>query len=592
MIRHGFYAIVLMGLVLFLAACEKIEPVLSTTPARKTEPVTLTLLHTNDFHSQFDPMEPPQEPSQGGAARIKTVIDSIRSEKEAAGAPVLLLNGGDNFQGTMFYNAWKGSAEVMFLNQLHFDAITLGNHEYDSGPLELARAFSGEPAVIAGRTYPTEAKKFLVLASNTDASKEPALDQHLVKHAIIEKNGQRFGLVGATTVDTKNSSAPGENVNFLDYVASVQKEVDALRAQGINRIILMSHCGSDEDIKHIAAMTGIDIIVAGHDHALFGDPEAIAAMGLPNQAKLVKQPYPAVFKNKDGENVLVVSAMEKARWLGHLDVTFDENGVIQDGAWQAHPLFIRGCDILRDDKSKITGEDCSKQIAVPDAEFQATIEAYRAPVEALGKQVVGFAESDFVGRNAGNSTFNSFGDLTADIALDFTRETFGTQAAIMNRGGMRSNLNKGEVRYQDINTILPFDNMVEVVKLSGAALLETLDLGVSEAGGKSYGAYPHVAGMKVEYCGQPCAAALLEGGYVTSVTVQGQPLDTKATYTIATNDYLTGGGDFYFPLKKVCDTTPENCIHTKAILRDVVAEWFKTHSPVKANPQKRVSMVE
>src|SRR5690606_5051807 len=105
MLRHGFYAIALMGLVLFLAACDKTE--LSRLGAPDAEPVTLTLLHTNDFHSQFDPMEPPQEPSQGGAARLKTVVDAIRNEKIAQGTPVLLLNGGDNFQGTMFYNAWK-----------------------------------------------------------------------------------------------------------------------------------------------------------------------------------------------------------------------------------------------------------------------------------------------------------------------------------------------------------------------------------------------------------------------------------------------------------------------------------------------------
>lgn len=124
-----------------------------------SSPITITILHTNDTHSHLEPFPRDSEltagnqgPQQGGIARRKTLIDTIRSSDPN----VLLLDAGDNFQGTIFYNAWRGSAEVMVLNTLGYDAITLGNHEFDLGPVMLGRALRGEPVKIASSTYHTQ----------------------------------------------------------------------------------------------------------------------------------------------------------------------------------------------------------------------------------------------------------------------------------------------------------------------------------------------------------------------------------------------------------------------------------------------------
>ncbi|MCH2548287.1 MAG: metallophosphoesterase, partial [Alphaproteobacteria bacterium] len=177
MFKHYFYALAALGLVFFLAACDQAKmlgdtlgmqpPPQSTQASRSVDapsmeatapmaaegtskatqpdnvPASITLLHMNDFHSQVDPLMPSQEPAQGGAARLKTLIDGIRSVKGEENT--LLLFGGDAFQGTMFYNTWKGSAEVMVMNQQGFDAVCLGNHEFDSGPEQLEPALTEAP---------------------------------------------------------------------------------------------------------------------------------------------------------------------------------------------------------------------------------------------------------------------------------------------------------------------------------------------------------------------------------------------------------------------------------------------------------------
>lgn len=590
MMKHTFYAVGLMALVLFLAACEPLQQAgqsigLSEKPVA-AQPATVTILHTNDFHSQFDPLQPPEEPSQGGAARLKALIDSIRMEKGEKN--VLLLNAGDNFQGTMFYNTWKGSAEVMMLNHLRFDAVTLGNHEFDSGPEQLASALRGEPVTIAGEAYPTEAARFITVASNTDASAVPQLAEKLVKRAIIHKGGNSYGIIGVTTETTANVSSPGE-VRFLDYLTSVQEQVAALEAEGINKIILLSHSGSDEDMKRVPMLSGVDVIIAGHDHALFGDKLSIAAMGLPQQAERVVSEYPTLRKDKDGHNVLIVSAMEKGRWLGNIDVTFDADGLIQDGAWQANPIFVHGCIYEKDVDGNAKMPDCSKQAAEPDVHFTKVLDTYRKPMEAVANQYLGVASVDFAGRHAAGADVHSMGNLTADIILDYTREGFDTDGAVVNRGGMRADLPKGEVRYKDINTVLPFDNTVAVVELTGAQLLEAMDVAVSEAGGKSYGAYPHVSGMSIRYCGEPvCEGALLQGGRIVDLEVQGQDIDLAQRYRIATNDYLAKGGDFYTVFQQACAAPDNGCADTGTLLRDVVAEWFRSHTPVGAVSQERV----
>lgn len=613
MIKHSFYALVALIVIVFLSACDQMKQVGETlgmepppqskhvtrsaveadAPAEeaaviaseKSGPTTVTLLHMNDLHSQLDPLYVADEPGQGGAARLKALVDSIRAEKGAENT--LMLFGGDAFQGTMFYNTWKGSAEVMTMNRLGFDAVCLGNHEFDSGPEQLLRAITGGPITIAGTEYQTEPAEFLVLSTNIDMTGEPMLDTATVKRAVIEKNGVRYGLLGVTTTTTANVSSPGENVKFLDYVSSVQQEADALRDEGIDKVFLMSHSGTDVDMKMIPMLSGIDVVVGGHDHALFGDPEAITAMGLPKQAAQVVAPYPAVLTDKDGHTVLIVSAFEKGRWLGNIDITFTDDGRVE--SWEGNPVFVRGCTYSKDGQGQPVDDDCSQQIATPDAAVLAEVEEYRVPLDVVANRLLGEATVNFTGRHAAGAKLHSMGDLTADVILDYTKGQ-NTAAAVVNRGGMRADLPKGPVRYSDINAVLPFDNTVMVVEVTGAELLEAMDVAVSEAGGKSYGAFPHVSkNMRISYCKtDDCDEPLLLGGRITDLKIDGKRVQDAQKYRIATNDYLAKGGDFYTVFKDACAGAQAYCVDTGTLLRDVVADWFVAHSPVTQAPQARV----
>ncbi len=587
MFTRCFYAIALFTMVLWLSSCSTWDQTVSRMPNISMpaiswgdpKPVTVTILHTNDTHSQLEPMFVSGEGEQGGAARRATLIKQIREEK--GDDNVFLLSGGDYFQGSLFYNTWKGSAEIMVMNELGYDAAALGNHEFDLGAEELSRALNGGQIEISDELYDTEAAEFAVLGTNVNASDLPELDAAIQKHIIMKKGGERFGLLGVTTESAATVSSPGDKVRFENYVTAVQREVDALEAKGINKIILMSHSGSDEDIKRIPQLSGIDVIIAGHDHALFGDKEAVAEMGLPLQAEKIEHPYPAVFKDRDGHNVLVVSALEKGRWLGNIDVTFDENGLIADDAWNANPIFIRGCD---------EDNDCSYETAPADPAVAARIAEYNVPITAFADEVMGEAANDFAGRHNDTPGLASMGNLVADILLAYTRESDGTIAAVVNRGGIRSDLAKGEVRFKDVNAVLPFPNTAVVLELGGDQLLKALDYALTGAGGQSFGAFPQVAGMTIEYCATlPCDNALLEGeGVITSLTINGEPLDVNDEYRIVTNDYLARGGDYYHIFQTVCETEGAYCRDTGAILRDIVADWFRNYSPVAGSAEARI----
>ena len=549
-----------------------------------SQPITLTLLHTNDTHSHLEPFPRDQElsaghqgPQQGGVARRKALIDQIR-----ANAPnVLLLDAGDNFQGTIFYNAWKGSAEIMALNALGYDALTLGNHEFDLGPVELGRALRGEPVMIAGASYPTEKLRPPIVATNVDVTAEPALRGLFTRSVVLERGGERFGILGVVTQDVPAISSPGPNVRFLDYAASVQQEADHLKAAGVNKIILLSHSGYPVDLAQAPRLTGVDLIVSGHDHALLGDPAAVEAVA-PGQGALVKGPYPTVATAADGAPVLVVSDYEWGRWLGQLQVSFDARGVIE--RWEAKPMFVRGCAFVRG------AVDCSRQVTPEDPRVKAQVAAYRKPVDRFANVVIGQASMFFDGnREPGVRTQEMpLGNLIADVLLAAASKSDRAVAVLVNSGGIRASINAGDVTFENALAALPFGNTLAVVDLKGEELVAALDHGLSRPG---EGAFPQAAGLKLAYCAAaPCSGALRSGGRVTALTVSGVPADLAATYRVGVNSFMVSGGDAYAMLKDACARPNGYCRDTGVLALDLLVEEFKTRSPVTRRIEGRIAV--
>ncbi len=264
---------------------------------------SLTVLHTNDFHARFEPIskydsgcsaeDNTEGKCFGGSARLVTAIEEARSRSNNS----ILVDGGDQFQGTLFYTYYKGKLAAEMMNKMGYDAMTVGNHEFDDGP-EVLRGFM-------------DALDFPVLMSNADFSGEELLADKLLKSTIIERGGERIGLIGLTPQNTDELASPGPNVIFTDPSEAVQGEVDKLTAEGVNKIIVLSHSGYRVDQIVAANTTGVDIIVGGHTNTL-----------LSNTNDRAEGPYPTMVGS-----TAIVSAYAYGKFLGELNVTFDDEAM-------------------------------------------------------------------------------------------------------------------------------------------------------------------------------------------------------------------------------------------------------------------------
>lgn len=261
----------------------------------------LTILHTNDFHSRFSPMDQfdnpcsPEADAEGkcfaGSARLATAIAEAQAQTENA----LLLDAGDQFPGRTDPNPARPELLAELMNRMGYDAIALGSHEFDEGP-EVARAF-------------IEALKFTVLMANADLSEEPLFDGLTRKSVIIERAGERLGIIGLTP-ECADCWAGFDYISISNPVVAAKEEAARLTADGVDKIIVLSHSGFYADQKIAREAEGVDVIVGGHSHTY-----------LSNALKPSQGPYPTM------ENgVPIVHAWPFGSTLGELNVIFDDSG--------------------------------------------------------------------------------------------------------------------------------------------------------------------------------------------------------------------------------------------------------------------------
>jgi len=259
------------------------------------EALAVTILHTNDLHAHYESFGCYGEVLEGGVARLKTAIDGIREE---AGNACILLDAGDQFEGGSPYFTRGGAARVVadVMNEMDYDAMCIGNHEFDSGPVELAEFIN--------------LAEFPVLSANIDALSDPYLADKILPYELFFFKGERVAVIGLTTEGTAASSSPGPNVRFLDAISTAQQTVQELEEAGINKIIALTHLGYGRDLELATSVHGIDVIVGGHSHTRL-------------------DPYPTVTSSLTGEPVLIATAYEWGKQLGRLDVTFTAEGLVK-----------------------------------------------------------------------------------------------------------------------------------------------------------------------------------------------------------------------------------------------------------------------
>ncbi|MFG5383132.1 bifunctional metallophosphatase/5'-nucleotidase [Yoonia sp. R2-816] len=496
---------------------------------------TLHVIHINDLHSRIEPINRFDSTCNaednaagecfGGIARVITKINELR--EELAGENVIVLDAGDQYQGSLMYTTYKGDVEAEFAELIGFDAMAVGNHEFDDGDEGLRKL--------------TDNVSFPIISGNIDVSSSNILAGQVENHVVLEIGGQKIGIVSALAVDTVETSSPSDAVIFTDEAESLSADVATLEAEGVDKIIALTHVGVNRDKMIAENVAGLDAVVGGHSHTLFSNTEE-GAMAYPTMVG----------------DVPVVQAYAYSKYIGHLVLEFDDAGNVTSAS---------GDTILLD-----------ASVAEDEAAV-ARVAELAGPIEEMKNRVVADAAEPIEGdRSVCRAMECPMGNLVADAMLDRVKDQ-GVQIAIQNGGGLRASIDAGEVTMGEVLTVLPFQNTLSTFEVTGEAIVAALENGVSQIE-EGAGRFPQVAGMTFAV-----DAAAEPGSRISDVMVGGEPIDLAATYGVVSNNYVRNGGDGYAMFEGAA-----NAYDFGPDLADVTAEYIAANAPYTPYTDGRITM--
>lgn len=495
----------------------------------------VTILHTNDVHAHLDVWRAgrgtdcsPGSECIAGYARIKDKITELRKETPDA----IVLDDGDEFQGTLFFAYYGGEKISYAVNEVGYDAMTLGNHEFDKGLGELS-------AFINNLTFPVVCANLKTNDTGMNALK------NWKPYTIIERHN--VGIVGLLTPDTKGtSSGAGPGTDISDPAEALTAAVAELQAKGVNRIIALTHIGYDKDIELAQKTRGIDLIVGGHSHTLIGDMEGAAGK------------YPTIAKNLDGEEVFIVTAYRWGEYLGKISLAFDESG---------KAVKYEGFPIRLDNTT------------AQDTKLKAEVADWRKPFDELAKKVVGKSDSD-LDQATCQQVECTLGDVITDAMYEYRVAAGGqVDGAIINAGGIRATISKGDVTQGDVLNAFPFLNAVTDVKWSGQELwniFEGIASGTSNVSNHEVTSFVQVSST-IQMTWNPDQPV---GSRLIDLKIGGSTVDFAKEYTIAAVDFLATGGDYFWQ--------PRTDFIALETLDVILVDYFEKHQPVNAEVQTRI----
>lgn len=408
-------------------------------------------------------------------------IKAYKDSLEKQGRKVLMLSSGDIFQGTFFYKFFQGIPEIEFMNQTGYAAMTLGNHEFDGGQAALAEAISYA--------------RFPFLAANIQFKKIPALQKQLRPWVIVETgdddNPVKVGIIGLT-VENLAEIVPGVFVNDIDVIdaeIALQKYLPEVKKAGADVVLALAHLGWDREIELFEKFPEIDGILGGHTHL-----EISAVVEGPNGHRFASQPgewgksvtrYDISFNRADSKKLTV-----EAAGLVPMSASLPEDAEIKkaaDGLWQQIQVKVN----------------------IPIGQAEVFLNGDRVDIR---------------------SRETNLGNLIADCIAT----TVNAEIALINGGGIRSSINSGTVTVGDCLNVLPFDNYLIKLELPGSSLIRVFEQ-VREAIVKEngFGGFLQISrGLQVKYYKN-----------LVVVTFNGMPIEPQQIYSVATNDFLSGGGN-------------------------------------------------
>lgn len=483
----------------------------------------LTVLHTNDSHGTVLP--------NGGAAGLAERATFIKQVR--AGTPnVLVVDAGDINTGSALSNMFKAEIDIKAYNMMGYEAVALGNHEFDKDLATLE-------AQMAQSEFPW-------LSANV----KKADGSYLAKPYIVKDyEGFRVGVFGITTLRTLEIASPDKSLAFIDEIAAGKEMVETLRTkEKCDVVIALTHLGLVKEAEgqvtskdFAAAVAGIDLVVDGHSHSLLKAPEYAGSTP-------------------------IVQANEWGKYVG--DGTFEiVDGKVKSFAWI--PVQINTKD---------------NQSFKGDAEVAAMIAPYKEKADAVLKEVVAKTSDKFeFGDRLSRKKEIALGNMVNDAAMWYVTSVMGKKAdfAFTNGGNIRTELPKGDITREQITTVLPFDNWIYLTTMKGSSVIKLFEFIASIPQGA--GAWAQVsaeARYTIDYSGPDGK------GVLKDLTIGGKAVDPNGTYTFVTNDYLMGGGDGY---KVLADNVA--AYNTSTTLRDVVIAYAAEKKTLVPATDGRITVI-
>jgi 2',3'-cyclic-nucleotide 2'-phosphodiesterase / 3'-nucleotidase / 5'-nucleotidase len=493
-------------------------------------PIGLQLLGINDFHGQLDTYN--SKINAGGVDYLAAYL----KEREATNPNTLMLHAGDAVGASSPVSALlQDEPTIKILNELGFDAGTVGNHEFDEGVEEMLR-------LIDGGSHPkTEAKygefegaDFPYVAANLvyKESRENVLDPY----TIIDVNGIPVGVIGVALSDTPSIVIPSAvtDVEFTDETEAINRYTEELKAKGVDTIVVLAHNpsfskpdGSEagEELVEIAQNVDdeVDVLLGGHNHA---------------------------YTNTKVDGKIVVQSYSSGTAFSDVDLLI--NPVTKD-------VMVGKSEIVTTYRDQIQ----------PDAEIKAMLDSYVADVAPILNEVIGSTPS-YISRDTSAAGESAMGNLVADAM----RAQTGTDFAFMNSGGVRADIDAGPITWKEAFTVQPFGNDLVKMNVTGEVIKTLLE----QQWGSKVRIMP-ISGLKVSYDDSRAA-----GDRIVSITKNdGTAVEMDQTYSITVNNYMAGGGDGYAILATITDKTID------VVDLDALVNYIKEKDVVNPQIEGRVT---
>ena len=522
------------ALILALAGCS--SPPLAGPERDKT--YAITVLHTNDHHGRFWR----NRDGEYGMAARKTVVDAIRAEVALAGGHSLLLDGGDVNTGVPESDLQDAVPDFKGMNLLGYDAMAVGNHEFDKSPAVLAMQ--------------RQLARFPLLSANIYRQGERLFDGY----KIFSLGGVRIAVMGLTTEDTQRLGNP-ENMQGLEFrspILEAKKLVPELRDKA-DVVIAATHMGHYADGQHgnqapgdvemARAVPGIDLVVGGHTQ----NPACMRAENVLDTAYVPAGPC-----QPDRQNgAWIVQAHEWGKYVGRADFQY-RNGEFKLVKYGLIPINLK----MPDAAGNITV--ASSTYAAPITE-NAEMLALLMPYQDFGLQKlqveVGRSDAKFEGdRFVVRKQPTNLGLLIGLAMIDKTRADF----AVVNAGGIRDSLPAGVITYKDVLKVQPFGNTLVTLDLTGREVLDFLQ--VATRLGSGSGGFPHLAGVEL----------ITASGTILQARIRGEFVDPTKTYQMVINNFMAVGGDGYPKM-----AVHPSFVNTGFVDADVLRAYIAARSPLR-----------